>query len=172
MGNIHCWSTCVHTAILECDNLCMVPPTHFHSQLGFLEFFTFAKPPNKLARSHSDFVLGESSLNSPKPVLVFWSSIHPVPCVFCLHCLKLLVIMIWVYCPCRSSYGCGVGGWVLSNFLGNFLTLQTPLVNMFCLQTHRRRRRQRLVTSTSSRRDPCHLSWSSSSSSSSYSSMP
>ena len=36
--------------------------------------------------SHSDFVVvGKSSPNSPKPVLIFWSSI---PCVFCLyiHC--------------------------------------------------------------------------------------
>ena len=37
------------------------------------------------------FFCGKSYQNSPKPVLIFWSSI---PCVFCLHCQKLLVIMI------------------------------------------------------------------------------
>ena len=39
------------------------------------------------------FFVGKSSQNSPKPVVIFWSSI---PCVFCLHmhCYKLLVIMI------------------------------------------------------------------------------
>ena len=38
------------------------------------------------SRSHSDFCfVGKSSQNSSKPVLIFWSSI---PCVFCLyiHC--------------------------------------------------------------------------------------
>ena len=46
------------------------------------------------SRSHSEFFF-KSSQNSSKPVLIFWSS---VPCVFCLyniiHCYKLLVIMI------------------------------------------------------------------------------
>ncbi len=37
------------------------------------------------SRSHSDFVFGKSSQNSSKTVLIFWSRI---PCVFCLymHC--------------------------------------------------------------------------------------
>ena len=34
----------------------------------------------KWSRSHSDFFCGKSSNNSPKAVLIFWSSI---PCVFC-----------------------------------------------------------------------------------------
>ena len=40
-----------------------------------------------------NFFCGKSSQNSPKPVVIFLSSI---PCVFCLyiHCYKLLVIMI------------------------------------------------------------------------------
>ena len=41
------------------------------------------------------FFCGKSSQNSPKPVLIFWSTL---PCVFCLYILyiakKLLVIMI------------------------------------------------------------------------------
>ena len=39
-------------------------------------------------------VVGKSSQNSSKPVLIFWSSI---PCVFCLYIYivkKLLIIMI------------------------------------------------------------------------------
>ena len=34
------------------------------------------------SRSHSEFFFGRSSQNSPKPVLIFWSSI---PCVFFLY---------------------------------------------------------------------------------------
>ena len=34
------------------------------------------------------FVVGKSSQNSPKPVLIFWSSI---PCVFCLYTLLKVV---------------------------------------------------------------------------------
>ena len=42
--------------------------------------------------------------NSPKPVLIFWSSI---PCVFIYMYIakKLLVIMISVFCPCCCSDG-------------------------------------------------------------------
>ena len=51
----------------------------------------FSKNPSLLrkwvggSRSHSEFFSGKSSQNSPKPVLIFWSSI---PCVLCLyiHC--------------------------------------------------------------------------------------
>ena len=39
--------------------------------------------------SHSKFLfVGKSSQNSPKPVLIFWSSI---PCVFCLYTLLKVV---------------------------------------------------------------------------------
>ena len=41
------------------------------------------------SRSHSVFVVvGKSSQNSPKPVVIFWSSI---PCVFCLYALLKVV---------------------------------------------------------------------------------
>ena len=42
--------------------------------------------------SHSEKKIGESSQNTPLPVLIFWRSI---PCVFCLyvHYHKLLVVM-------------------------------------------------------------------------------
>ena len=40
-------------------------------------------------RSHSEFfVCGKSSQNSPKPVLIFWSSL---PCIFCLYTLLKVV---------------------------------------------------------------------------------
>ena len=39
--------------------------------------------------SHSEFLLlGKSPQNRPKPVLIFWSSI---PCVFCLYIAKKVV---------------------------------------------------------------------------------
>ena len=80
------------------------------------------------SRFHSDFVVGKLSQNSPKPVLIFWSSI---PCVFCLHCYKLVVIMIWVFCTCqwwvsnkkRGWMGGGLVVWSLSNFIFYFLNL-------------------------------------------------
>ena len=41
------------------------------------------------SRSHLEFfVCGKSSQNSPKPVVIFWSSI---PCVFCLYALLKVV---------------------------------------------------------------------------------
>ena len=41
-------------------------------------------------RSHSEFVFfGKSSQNSPKPVLIYWSSIS---CVFCLYYTLLKVV--------------------------------------------------------------------------------
>ena len=39
------------------------------------------------------FVCGKSSQNSPKPVLIFWSSI-PYVCILFIHFKKLLVIII------------------------------------------------------------------------------
>ena len=44
------------------------------------------------SRSHSEFFLfGKSSQNSPKPVLIFWSSI---PCVFCLYSVYTLLKVV------------------------------------------------------------------------------
>ena len=62
------------------------------------------------------FFFGKSSQNSSKPVLIFWSSI---PCVLCLyiHCYKLLVIMIRVSFhvnngfPKKKVWMGGGGGW-------------------------------------------------------------
>ena len=55
----------------------------------------------------------KSSQHSPKPILIFWSSIT---CVFGLyiHCQKLLVIKIWVFYPCQwwVSKKSLDGGWV------------------------------------------------------------
>ena len=57
---------------------------------GFAKIF-FSKHPRLLwkcvggSRSHSEFFFGKSSQNSPKPVLIFWSSI---PCVFSLYFAK------------------------------------------------------------------------------------
>ena len=53
-------------------------------------------------RSHSGFFLGKSSQNSPKPVLIFWSSI---PCVFYLYVqctlLKVVGYSDLSVCPCQ-----------------------------------------------------------------------
>ena len=60
---------------------------------GFPKNF-FSKNPRLLwkwvggSRSHSEFFFGKSSQNSLKPVLIFWSSI---PCVFCLYTLLKVV---------------------------------------------------------------------------------
>ena len=54
------------------------------------------------SRSHSDFFVGKSSQNSPKPVPIFWNSI---PCVFflyrytllkCVSCYELSVLSMLV----------------------------------------------------------------------------
>ena len=78
------------------------------------------------------FFLGKSSQNSSKPVLIFWSRI---PCVFCLymHCYKLLVIMIWVSFHVTDEKVWMEGGWVgwaPSNFVldfFNFFNFAKPL---------------------------------------------
>ena len=88
---------------------------------------SFSKNPRLLwkwvgvSMSHSDFLCGKSSQNSPKPVLVFWSSI---PCVFCLYTLlKVVVIMIWVFCSCQRWFAkkcldeCGWVGFTVGGFL-------------------------------------------------------
>ena len=78
----------------------------------------------------------ENHHNSSKPVLIFWSSI---PCKFCLHCYKLLV-MISVSFHDNNGFpkqigmgGSWVGGWgeLYPSFVWIFgicLTLQSPLV--------------------------------------------
>ena len=80
------------------------------------------------------FFCGNSSHNSPKPVLIFWSGI---PCVLCV-CILLKVVGYYdvsvlsmsVMGLKKKSLG---GGWVgcsIHFFLDfwNFLTLQSPLV--------------------------------------------
>ena len=63
------------------------------------------------------FIVGKSSQNSPKSVLIFWSSI---PCVFCLYILlkvvgyydlSVLSMSVSDGFPKKKS-GWGVGGWV------------------------------------------------------------
>ena len=91
----------------------------------------------EVCRSHSEFFFFKSSQNSSKPIRIFWSSI---PYVFCLyiHCLKLLVIMIWVFCPCQwwvsKKHKVWMGGrwvgWALSKFFldfWNFFNFAKPL---------------------------------------------
>ena len=57
--------------------------------LGALQRKQIPKNPRLLwkwvggSRSHSDFLFGKSSQNSPKPLLIFWSG-RPIPCVCCL----------------------------------------------------------------------------------------
>ena len=75
--------------------------------------------------------VGKSSKNSPKPVLIFLSSI---PCVYmllkCVGYYDLSVLSMSVIGLQKKKFGWRVGGWgELSNFFwmfGNFLTLQSP----------------------------------------------
>ena len=61
------------------------------------------------------FFLEKSSQNSPKPVLIFWSSI---PCVFCLYILLKVVgyydlsVLSMLVMGFQKKFGWGVGGWV------------------------------------------------------------
>ena len=78
---------------------------------------------------------GKSSQNSPKPVLIFWSS---VPCVFCLYNYTLLKVVRYYDLSVLSMSVMGfqknfwmVGGWgglhpVLFWIFGIYLTLQSP----------------------------------------------
>ena len=68
------------------------------------------------SRSHSEFLCGKSSQNSPKPLLIFWNSI---PCVFCLYTLLKVVgyydlsglsMSVMGFPPKKVCMG--VGGWV------------------------------------------------------------
>ena len=68
------------------------------------------------SRSHTDFFL-KSSQNSPKPVLIFWSSI---PCVFCLYTLlkvvgyyDLSVLSVYVSDGFPIKKNWMGGGWVV-----------------------------------------------------------
>ena len=80
------------------------------------------------SRSHSDFFY------SPTSVLIFWSSI---PCVFCLYTLlkdvgyyDLSVLSMSVMGFQKTKVWMGVGGWgeLYPHFFGGFLlTLQSPL---------------------------------------------
>ena len=63
------------------------------------------------------FVVGKSSQNSPKPVLIFWSSI---PCVFCLYTLlkrvgyydlSVLSMSVMGFQQKSLDGGGWVGGW-------------------------------------------------------------
>ena len=61
------------------------------------------------------FLCGKSSQNSPKPVLIFWSSI---PCVFFVYTLikvvsyyDLSVLSMSVMGFQKKKFGWGVGGW-------------------------------------------------------------
>ena len=46
------------------------------------------------SRSLRIFFIGKSSQNSPKPVLIFWSS------TMCILSVYTLLKVIWVFCPC------------------------------------------------------------------------
>ena len=67
------------------------------------------------SRSHSEFLCGKSSQNSSKPVLIFWSSI---PCVFCLYTLLKvagyydLSVLSMSVMGFHKKCQWGVGGWV------------------------------------------------------------
>ena len=73
------------------------------------------------SRSHSDFFffLGKSSQNSPKPVIMFWSSIGPTMCILYVYALlkvvgyyDLSVLSMSVMGFPKKKFGWGVGGWV------------------------------------------------------------
>ena len=70
------------------------------------------------SRSQAEFFFGISSQNSSKPVLIFWSSI---PCVFCLYNIILLKVVTYYDLGVLSmsvmgqktfGRGGGGGGWV------------------------------------------------------------
>ena len=77
----------------------------------------------------NNFLCGKSSQNSPKPVLICWSTI---PCEFCLytHCVSyydLSVLSMSVMGFKKKKFGWGkVGGVRSIQFLLDFLTLQSP----------------------------------------------
>ena len=67
------------------------------------------------SRSHPEFCFfGKLSQNSPKPVLIFWSSI---PCVFCLYTLLKVVgyydmsVLSMSVIGLKKKFGWGVSGW-------------------------------------------------------------
>ena len=67
------------------------------------------------SRSHSDFFGGKSTQNSNKPVLIFWSSIT---CVFCLY-YTLIKVVGYYDLSVLSMSVMGLKqkfGWVVSSF--------------------------------------------------------
>ena len=69
------------------------------------------------SRSHSDFFWGKSSQNSPKPVVLFWSSITCVLCLYRPTLLKFVGYYDFSVLPMsvmgfQKKIGWGVGGWV------------------------------------------------------------
>ena len=65
-----------------------------------------------------NFFFFKSSQNSPKPVLIFWSSIGPTMCILSLYTLlkvvgyyDLSVLSMSVMCF-QKKFGWGVGEWV------------------------------------------------------------
>ena len=92
----------------------------------------------KFSRSHSEFFFGKSSQNSSKPVLIFWSS---VPYVFCLYLLKVVsyydfsVLPMSVIMGFQKKFGWGWVDGVSSiqvyfGFFEFFKNLQSPLVEV------------------------------------------
>ena len=69
------------------------------------------------SRSHSEFVCVKSSKNSPKPVLIFWSSI---PCILSVYTLVKVVsyfdlsVLSMSVMGFQKKFGWGVGGRVSS----------------------------------------------------------
>ena len=104
-------------------------------RLGALQGNFFSKNPSYLwmwvggSRSNTEKNIGKSSQNSHIPVLIFSSSIGPIPwhCALCLytHYYQLLVIMIWALCPCQwwvsKKKGGGGWRWALLQFYFGFL---------------------------------------------------
>ena len=80
-----------------------------------------------------NFFFGKIISNSPKPVLIFWSSI---PCVICLYIAKscwLLGFECSVHVSSKKKFGWRMSGWdelypIFFGIFGFFLTLQSPLV--------------------------------------------
>ena len=112
-----------------------------HARLGALQSrknsknLTFLWKWVSESRSHSEFFLvGKSSQNSSKPVLIFWNSI---PCVFCLYIYTLLIVVDYddLSVPSvslmgfqKKKFGRGVGGWgELCKCFFDFFNFANPL---------------------------------------------
>ena len=102
-----------------CHQLCGKSTLHSHVvflfDLGALQRKKFKKPRDYYGSgwvgpglTRNGF-FGESSQNSPIPVLIYWSSI---PCVFCLY----------------IGWGGEWVGWAASNFFWDFFNFANPLI--------------------------------------------